>query len=62
MKHNASKHIARRDLFLRELVERGVIETVAVKTADMVADVLTKPLEKSVYLKHRDTLLGSSDA
>ena len=56
--HEASKHIARRDLFLRELVERGEIETTFVKTADNVADALTKPLEKSSFLKHRAALLG----
>ena len=60
MHHSKSKHIARRDLFLRELVERGQITTVAVKTSDMVADALTKPLEKSIFLKHRDTLLGAT--
>jgi hypothetical protein len=56
-----SKHIARRDLFLRELVERKIMAPVYVKTTDNVADALTKPLEKSLFVKHRATLLGEID-
>ena len=58
VKHAASKHIARRDLFLRELVARGEVKPVLVKTGDNVADVLTKPLAKGQFLIHRSTLLG----
>ena len=56
--HNASKHIMRRDLFLRELVHRGDIIPVLVKTSDNVADALTKPLAKGPFVKHRNVLLG----
>ncbi|MGB0243952.1 MAG: reverse transcriptase domain-containing protein [Candidatus Nanopelagicales bacterium] len=59
--HDASKHIARRDLFLRELVERKVVSATYVKTADNVADALTKPLDKSLFFKHRTLLLGEND-
>ena len=58
VKHSASKHIARRDLFLRELVSRGELKPVLVKTAENVADALTKPLAKGPFLMHRRKLLG----
>ena len=51
-------HIARRDLFIRELVEREVISPKFVTTVKNVADVLTKPVKKDTFLKHRVALLG----
>ena len=56
--HATSKHIARRDLFIRELVDRDIIKPIYIKTADNVADALTKPLNKGPFLEHRKTLLG----
>ena len=58
MMHSKSKHIARRDLFIRELVERGVIKPIYVSTSDNVSDLLTKPLSKGPFIKHRDLLLS----
>jgi len=58
MHHNKGRHIARRDLFIRELVERGEIKPTYVKTDDNVADALTKPLPKSKFIQHRNKLLG----
>ena len=62
VKQSATKHIARRDLFIRELVERKVITMKYVATADNVADVLTKPLGRDMFVKHRTTLLGQPGA
>ena len=56
--YNKTKHIARRDLFIRELVERKVISPKFVTTVKNVADVLTKPVKKDTFLKHRVALLG----
>ena len=39
MQHAKSKHIARRDLFLRELVERGITVPKYVPTSANIADV-----------------------
>ena len=58
--HSKSKHIHRRDLFIRELVDRGEIEVRHVPTAKNVADILTKPLQRGPFLTHRATLLGTS--
>jgi hypothetical protein len=56
--HATSKHIARRDLFIRELVSRDVVKPILVKTEHNPADMLTKPLRKGVFLPHRETFLG----
>ena len=56
--HAKTKHIDRRDLFVRELVARKVVVTKFVPTAQNVADVLTKPLPRQAFQKHRATLLG----
>ena len=50
--------IDRRDLFVRELVARKVVVTKFVPTAQNVADILTKPLPRQAFQKHRATLLG----
>ena len=56
--HAKSKHIARRDLFIRELVDRKVIKPVYVSTDKNVADALTKPLARQAFQAHRATMLG----
>ena len=56
--HAKTKHIERRDLFVRELVARKVVVTKFVPTAQNVADILTKPLARQSFQKHRATLLG----
>jgi len=58
VQHAKSKHIARRDLFLRELVERGIIVPKYVPTSANIADALTKPLDRSQFVAHRATMLG----
>ena len=58
MGHSTSKHIARRDLFIRELIERGAIKPEYVKSANNTADALTKPLARIPFQKHRRALLG----
>ena len=58
MNYEKSKHIHRRDLFIRELVERGVVEPKYVKTAENVADALSKPLSRGLFLPHRNSMLG----
>ena len=57
VQHAKSKHIARRDLFLRELVERGIIVPKYVPTPANIADSLTKPLDRSQFVAHRATML-----
>ena len=58
-KHFAkSKHIDRRDLFIRELVERKIVAPKYIPTAKNIADALTKPLPKDVFTAHRASIMG----
>jgi reverse transcriptase-like protein len=51
------KHINVRITFLRELVDAKFLSIHFVGTEDNTSDVLTKPLGKDPYVKHRKTLM-----
>jgi DNA integrity scanning protein DisA with diadenylate cyclase activity len=53
-----TKHIERRHLKVRELVEEAVVSTVHIPTADNVADILTKPLGYRRFEKLRKLLMN----
>ena len=57
---NRTKHIDVAHHFVRECVDGGAIKVVAVGTADMVADCLTKPLPTEAFNKCR-AALGLTD-
>ena len=56
--NDRTKHIERRYLKIRELVQDAAIRVEFVSTADNVADIFTKPLEKKLFVKHRAKLLN----
>ena len=58
MHYDKSKHIARRDLFIRELVENEIIKTHYIATTKNPSDMLTKPLNKAAFNVHRATMMG----
>ena len=43
--HDRMKHVARRHFFVRDMVENFEIEVPHVRTADNLADILTKPMK-----------------
>jgi hypothetical protein len=51
-----SKHIDVRYHFIREKIEDGTFETSWIPTADMTADIFTKPLPFPAFSKHRSAL------
>ena len=53
-----TKHIERRHLKVRELVEEAVVSTSHIPTADNVADILTKPLGYKRFEKLRKLLMN----
>jgi hypothetical protein len=53
-----SRHIAIRHFWLKERVDDGVVTVVHVPTADMVANVLTKPVQGNQFTRERDMLTG----
>ena len=56
--HAKSKHIMRRELHVRELVDRGIISVKHVKTSENTADMLSKHLERVPFQKHRRTVFN----
>lgn len=54
--HSCTKHIHTRYHFVQECVNRQEISIRHVKTADMLPDLLTKPLEKTLLLCQRQML------
>ena len=56
--HASSKHIKRRELFIRELVNDKVVKPLYIKTNQNVADIFTKPLPRKDFQRHRTVLLG----
>ena len=55
-----SKHIAVRFRFLRELVRLGQVKFHNVASAEQHADILTKPLGREAFRRHRDFLMNLS--
>jgi hypothetical protein len=51
-----SKHIDVRHHFIREHIADGTFCTTWIPTADMPADIFTKPLSLPLFLKHRSSL------
>ena len=47
---NRSRHVDRRYFKVRELVAESVVVVKLVKTADNVADILTKPLDAARHI------------
>ena len=45
--------LTRKDLFIKECVRDEKVEMVVVKTEEQVADLLTKPLPKKIFERHR---------
>ena len=59
--HQRSKHIGIRLirlLVLRQLFEKNIIRFEYVASSDNIADILTKPLHKKIYVPLRSRLMG----
>ena len=54
-------HIEVQMAWIRDLVERGVVEFKYVKSADNIADIFTKPLPRAAYNKHATKLIDYRD-
>jgi hypothetical protein len=57
-----TKHIDVRYHYIREMVENGEIKVEYLRTEDMIADMLTKPLAKRQFKKLCQRLIGSSNS
>ena len=56
--NSRTRHFERRQLKIRELVERAIVHVKSIGTSDNVSDIFTKPLNKGLFEKHRRTLLN----
>jgi hypothetical protein len=56
--HKYTKHIDVRLHFIRELIQRKLIEVDYVSTDVNVADIFTKGLSKKIFKRHMDSLYG----
>lgn len=57
-KHRRSKHILTKIAYIKHQYKAGLIQLTYCPTADMIADVLTKPLGGYQYQRLKDKLLG----
>ena len=55
-----TRHINIRYFFLKDRIESGEVKIEYMNTNNMIADVLTKPLQGAQFAKLRDALLGHS--
>jgi hypothetical protein len=53
-----TKHIKIRNFFVKEMIDSGEVTVRHMPTNDMVADMLTKPLQGSKFAGFRDVLVG----
>ena len=56
--HNVAKHMARRELKIRELVAAGIVEPKHVSSKGNLADLFTKPLERRTFQTLRNSLMN----
>jgi len=54
--HNRTKHIDNAHHFIRDYVESNHIQVNYIPTDKMIADILTKPLQRIKFEKHRNSL------
>jgi hypothetical protein len=58
-----TRHLSIRYYYITSLLDEGMITAVTYEpTESMVADYLTKPLQGSLFRKHRNSILGITEA
>ena len=56
-----TKHFERWVSYARDLYQRGIIRIKHIGTDNMHADIFTKPLDKTTFLRHRAQLMFEPD-
>ena len=54
-----SRHVERKVFKMREMRAGGIVKLALVPTDEMVADILTKPLQDAAFTKHRDNAMNA---
>ena len=55
---NRTKHISIRNFWIKDQVRLGKIEVRYLKTTEMIADLLTKPVQGELFYKLRKLLMN----
>ena len=50
--HEKTKHIKKRNHYIRDIITENDVVLKHISTSNMVADPLTKPIAKDVFVKH----------
>jgi len=58
VQHKYTKHIDVRLHFVRELIQRSVLDVQYIQTGLNIADIFTKGLASKLFIRHRDALYG----
>ena len=53
-----TKHLNIKLHHFRQYVNNNEIDVIAIKTEDQPADIFTKPLAETLFVKHRKTIMG----
>ena len=53
-----TKHINIIYHHFRDAVKKGMVEIFAITTENQMADILTKPLNQNLFVKHRKKMIG----
>ena len=53
-----TKHINIIYHHFRDAVKKGMVEIFAISTDDQMADILTKPLNQNLFVRHRKKMMG----
>jgi len=53
-----TKHIDNKIHYIRDLIQRKIVDMIYISTKIQLADIFTKALGKATFLKHRDVILG----
>jgi hypothetical protein len=53
-----TKHIDNKIHYIRDLIQKKIVDMIYISTKIQLADIFTKALGKATFLKHRDVILG----
>ena len=56
-----TRHINVRYFFMKQMIDDNVVNVVHIGTSEMIADIMTKPIQGKLFLKLRKMLLGHDD-
>ena len=59
--HKRTMHIDRKGFFVRDNIQKNIVDVKSISSSDNIADVFTKPLRRTAFEKHRAHLCAPND-